>query len=306
MLANEVAHTVKSDAITISEDVSGMAGMARPVSEGGLGFDYRLAMGVPDYWIKTLKEKKDEDWDLSNIWHTLLNRRRGEKHVGYVESHDQSLGADKSIAFWLMDKEMYTHMSADRPSVIIDRGVALHKIIRLLTFSLSGEGYLNFMGNEFGHPEWVDFPREGNNYSYHYARRQWSLADDNLLRYKGLNDFDRAMQTLDEQWNLLNDPLIEQLACHQDTKQLVYRRGPLVFAFNLHASESYTGLRIPVPDQSDYELVLDTDANSFGGQGRIDPATKYVWQKEPMYGRQQSVQIYLPARCAVVLVPASK
>ncbi len=303
MLANELAHAVKPDAITIAEDVSGMVGMARPVKEGGLGFDYRLAMGVPDYWIKTLKEKKDEQWDLSKIWHTLLNRRRGEKHVGYVESHDQSLVGDKTIAFRLMDKEMYTHMAVDQPSHIIDRGIALHKMIRLLTFSLSGEGYLNFMGNEFGHPEWVDFPREGNGNSYQYARRQWSLPDNELLRYKGLNAFDAAMQKLDEDWDLLNDVFIEQLACHNDTRQLAFRRGPLVFAFNFHATESYTDLRIPVPDRTDYKLVLDTDAKAFAGQSRIDPATKYVWQEQEMYGRKQSVQIYLPARCALVLGP---
>lgn len=303
-MANEVAHGVRPGAITIAEDVSGMVGIARPVPEGGLGFDYRLAMGVPDYWIKLLKEKRDEDWNLGEIYHTLLNRRRQEKHVGYAESHDQSLVGDKTISFWLMDQEMYWNMSHDRPSLVIDRGVALHKMIRLITFSLAGEGYLNFMGNEFGHPEWVDFPREGNGYSYKHARRQWSLADNALLRYKGLNDFDRAMQQLDERWNLLSDPLIEQLALHEDTKQLVYRRGPLVFAFNFHPTASYADLRIPVPDRTDYRLVLDTDAAAFAGPSRIDPDTRYVWQDVPMYGRAQSIQIYLPARSALVFAPA--
>ena len=304
-LANEVAHAVKPDAVTVAEDVSGMVGIARPVAEGGIGFDYRLAMGVPDYWIKLLKEKKDEDWNLGEIYHTLLNRRRNERHVGYAESHDQSLVGDKTIAFWLMDKEMYFNMAVDKPSLVIDRGLALHKLIRLVTFSLSGEGYLNFMGNEFGHPEWVDFPREGNGYSYKYARRQWSLVDNPLLRYKGLNAFDSAMQRLDEEWRLLNDPLIEQLALHEDTKQLVFRRGPLVFAFNFHPTTSYTDLRIPVPDRADYRLVLDTDAERFAGHSRIDPKTRYVWQDHPMYGWKQSIQIYLPARSALVVGPVS-
>ncbi|MDW8263592.1 MAG: alpha amylase C-terminal domain-containing protein, partial [Phycisphaerales bacterium] len=241
--------------------------------------------------------------NLGALFHTLLNRRRAEKHVGYAESHDQSLVGDKTIAFWLMDQEMYWNMAVDRPSLVIDRGIALHKMIRLITFSLAGEGYLNFMGNEFGHPEWVDFPREGNGYSFKYARRQWSLVDNPLLRYKGLNEFDRAMQRLDEEWNLLSDPLIEQLACHEDTRQLVYRRGPLVFAFNFHATESYPDLRIPVPDRTDYRLVLDTDSELFGGHSRIDAETRYIWQDQPMYGRGQSVQIYLPARCALVLGP---
>jgi 1,4-alpha-glucan branching enzyme len=303
-LANEVAHGVKPGAVTVAEDVSGMVGIARPVAEGGIGFDYRLAMGVPDYWIKLLKERKDEDWNLGEIYHTLLNRRRNEKHIGYAESHDQSLVGDKTIAFWLMDKEMYFNLAVDKPSLVIDRGLALHKMIRLITFSLSGEGYLNFMGNEFGHPEWVDFPREGNGYSYKYARRQWSLVDNPLLRYKGLNAFDQAMQRLDDDWRVLNDPLIEQLALHEDTKQLVFRRGPLVFAFNFHPTTSYTDLRIPVPDRADYRLVLDTDAERFAGHSRIDPTTTYVWQDKPMYGWRQSIQIYLPARSALVVGPA--
>lgn len=302
-LANEVAHTVNPDTVTIAEDVSGMAGMARPVSEGGLGFDYRLAMGVPDFWIKTLKEQSDEQWSLAAIWHALLDRRRSEKHVGYAESHDQSLVGDKTIAFWLMDKDMYFNMSKLTQNIVVSRGVALHKLIRLITFSLAGEGYLNFIGNEFGHPEWVDFPREGNGYSYQHARRQWSLADDDLLLYKGLGLFDRAMMELDEERHVLADPFIEQLALHEDTRQLVYRRGPLVFAFNFHATESYVGLRIPVPDATDYRIVLNTDAARFSGPGLIDESAAVPLQRVPMYGRDQSVQIYLPSRTAVVLAP---
>lgn len=288
---------------TIAEDVSGMPGLALPVDQGGLGFDYRLAMGVPDFWIKLLKEKKDEDWNLGDIYATLMNRRYNEKHIGYAESHDQALVGDKTIAFRLMDASMYTDMSKLRQSLVIDRGVAMHKMIRLLTFSLAGEGYLNFMGNEFGHPEWIDFPREGNNNSYHYARRQWSLIEQDHLRYQGLNNFDRALQALDAEYHLLTDKLIEQLAVHEDTRQLVYRRGPLVFALNFHPDESYQGLRIPVPDRTDYKPVLDTDAEAFGGQGRVDPNQTHIWEDVPMYGRDQSLRIYLPARSALVLVP---
>ena len=302
-LANDLIHTVKPGAITVAEDMSGMPGTARPTVEGGLGFDYRLAMGVPDYWIKLLKEKTDEQWDLGTIFGTLLNRRRDEKHIGYAESHDQALVGDKTIAFRLMDKDMYEAMSVLNSTPVVDRGLALHKLIRLLTFTLSGEGYLNFMGNEFGHPEWIDFPREGNDYSYHYARRQWSLADTEHLRYKGLNAFDRAMQKLDADHNLLDDPFIEQLVCHEDSRQLVYRRGPLVFAFNLHPTESYSDLRIPVPDATDYECVLSTDAKSFEGHGHVEPGGKHVWLDESMYDRPQSTLVYLPTRSAIVLVP---
>jgi 1,4-alpha-glucan branching enzyme len=303
-MSNLVAHAVKADAITVAEDVSGMPGIARPVAEGGLGFDYRLSMGVPDYWIKILKEKRDEQWVLGEIFHTLLNRRHAEKHIGYAESHDQALVGDKTLAFWLMDKEMYWHMDTGSHNLVVDRGVALHKIIRLLTFSLGGEGYLNFMGNEFGHPEWIDFPREGNNYSYHYCRRQWSLADDPKLKYQGLQNFDAAMMKLDKDNHVLTDTFIERLMLHEDNKLLVYRRGPLVFAFNLHATNSYTDLRIPVPDPVDYKIVLNSDAREFAGPGLILPNTVYPKQDVPHEGRAQSVQVYLPARTAQVLKPA--
>ena len=302
-LANVVAHTVKPGSITIAEDMSGMVGMARPVAEGGVGFDYRLAMGIPDYWIKTLKEKTDDQWILQDIYKMLLNRRTHEKHIGYAESHDQALVGDKTLAFWLMDKEMYFSMSKFMQNLTVDRGLALHKMIRLITFSLGGEAYLNFMGNEFGHPEWIDFPRQGNNWSYQHARRQWSLVDSDHLRYVGLNNFDRAMQMLDEHFNVLEDPFIEQLACHEDTKQLVYRRGPLVLVFNFHPTESYVDLRIPVPDPRDYRVVLNTDSRQFEGYGRVPEFTVYPKQDVEMYGRKQSIQLYLPSRTAQVLAP---
>jgi 1,4-alpha-glucan branching enzyme len=304
-LVNQLVHTLRPTAITIAEDVSGMPGMARSVEEGGIGFDYRLAMGIPDYWIKLLKEKRDEEWNLGELFHTLLNRRFGEKHVGYSESHDQAMVGDKTIAFRLMDKEMYWHMDKASHNPVIDRGLALHKLIRLITFSLAGDGYLNFMGNEFGHPEWIDFPREGNNWSLHYARRQWSLGANPKLHYSGLNEFDRAMQNLDQQFNLLPDPLIELLMIHEERKLLIYRRGPLVFAFNFHPTESYADLRIPVPDPSDYRLVLDTDESRFEGFGRVAREMNYPREDVPSHGRNQSVRLYLPNRTAQVLAPAA-
>ena len=305
-LANQLVHTIKPDAITISEDVSGLVGMARTIDEGGIGFDYRLAMGVPDYWIKLLKEKSDEQWNLGELFSTLLNRRWTEKHVGYAESHDQALVGDKTLAFWLMDKEMYWHMGKTSQNLIVDRGVALHKMIRLLTFSLAGEAYLTFMGNEFGHPEWVDFPRIGNNWSYQYARRQWSLGDSDSLKYQGLKNFDQAMMKLDAKYNLLPDKLIEQLYIHEECKLLVYRRGPLVFAFNFHPTESYSDLRIPVPDAANYQLVLNTDDKLFDGFGSCAANVINARQNIPMQNRQQSIQIYLPARSAQVMLPVVK
>ncbi len=302
-LANQLAHHLRPDVITIAEDASGMVGLARPVDEGGLGFDYRLAMGLPDYWIKALRDRRDEDWSMGEIFQMLLNRRPGEKHVAYAESHDQALVGDKTISFWLMDADMYWHMKQGSRNPIIDRGIALHKMIRLVTFALGGEGYLNFIGNEFGHPEWVDFPRAGNGFSYQYARRQWSLVDHPDLRYRLLNNFDRAMQGLDRQYRILTDPFIQALHMSDDQKVLIFRRGPMVFVFNFHPQASYTDYRFGVPDPADYRVVLNTDDEPFGGFGRVPGGQVYPMQRVPCYGREQSIQLYMPSRTAQVLAP---
>lgn len=302
MVANELVHAVDDGALSIAEDVSGMPGLARPVEEGGLGFDYRLAMGLPDYWIKVL-EKRDDDWSISEIYGTLLNRRAHEKHIAYVESHDQALVGDKTLAFRLMDAEMYWHMNTESKSMIIERGIALHKVIRLLTFSLGGEGYLNFMGNEFGHPEWIDFPREGNDFSYHYARRQWSLVENELLRFAGLNRFDQALQQLDETYQILLDETIDQLAYDEERKLLVYSRGTLVFLVNLHPTMSYAGHRIPIPVLQDYQIILNSDNKRFGGLGLAEEIV-YPGQDVPMYMRPGTLEVYIPSRTAQVLAPA--
>ena len=302
--ACEVAHDVNPQAILIAEDVSGMVGMARPLAEGGLGFDYRLAMGVPDFWIKLLKEKSDEQWNMGELFHVLTNRRAGEKHIVYAESHDQAMVGDKTLAFRLMDADMYWHMSEETAgNMRVERGIALHKMIRLITFTLGGEGYLTFMGNEFGHPEWIDFPRAGNDNSYHHARRQWSLADDPRLRYRGLGAFDRGLQTLDQQYGLLADPFIEVIQIHEERKLLIFRRGPLVVALNFHHEASYPDLRIGVPDATDYHVILNTDDRSFGGRGIVGSDQAYPRQEVPCDGRGQSTQMYLPARTGQVLAP---
>ena len=195
-LATELVKEVNPNAILIAEDMSAMPGMCLPIEEGGIGFDYRLAMGEPDLWIKLIREQKDEFWNVWHIWHELTSRRPGEKYIGYAESHDQALVGDKTIMFRLCDKEMYTDMNKSSDNQLIARGMALHKMIRLITLSAGGEGYLNFMGNEFGHPEWIDCPREGNGWSYFYCRRQWHLMTDYNLKYHYLSDFDRDMVSI--------------------------------------------------------------------------------------------------------------
>ena len=294
-LANTLIHAVNPDAISIAEEVSGMPGLSRQIDEGGIGFDFRLAMGIPDFWIRTLKHKTDEQWDLFELWHELTNRPAKEKSIAYAESHDQALVGDKSLAFWLMDKEMYFSMSVLEQNLVIDRGIALHKLIRLLTLTLGGEGYLNFIGNEFGHPEWVDFPREGNDWSYQYARRQWSLVDDPLLRYRQLAAWDKAMIQLVPQYPLLSSGPAQQLYLEPTKKVLAYSRGNLIFVFSLHPSDSYEGFAIPVPSAGDYQVVLHSDAPEFGGFDRIDSSLSYSTHAN------QELLLYLPSRVGMVL-----
>ncbi len=303
-LANHLAHELRPDVMMVAEDVSGMAGLARPVEEGGIGFDFRLAMGIPDYWIKLLKERRDEEWHMGELYHTLANRRHGERHIAYAESHDQALVGDKTLAFWLMDKDMYWLMSkVATGNVVIERGMALHKMIRLITFLFGGEGYLNFMGNEFGHPEWIDFPREGNHNSYKYARRQWSLAEDPLLRYRDLAAFDKAMTALDEKYNVLSGAPQELIHVHEDAKTVVARRGDLVAIFNFHPQQSHTDYRLGIPAATDYKLILNTDDFWFGGHGIVQTGEVYPMQKVACDHRAQSTQIYIPSRTAQILAP---
>ena len=295
-LATETVRQVNPNAILISEDMSAMPGMCLPIKEGGIGFDYRLAMGEPDMWIRLLKETRDEDWNLNQIYYELANRRAGEKVIGYCESHDQALVGDKTIMFRLCDAEMYWNMHVNSNSSVIDRGIALHKMIRLLTLTLGGQGYLTFMGNEFGHPEWIDFPREGNGESYHYCRRQWSLADNPDLKYQYLLAFEKAMVALvkecrvQENWD-------KQLLVQQCDNVLAYGKGEGLFLFNLSPNRSYEGYRIPVPEKGVYRVILSTDDFSFGGQGRVYHQD-YTAQEDE---NGAFIQIYLPARTATVL-----
>uniref|UniRef100_A0A1D5R8L3 1,4-alpha-glucan-branching enzyme n=1 Tax=Macaca mulatta TaxID=9544 RepID=A0A1D5R8L3_MACMU len=293
MLANHLVHTLYPDSITIAEDVSGMPALCSPISQGGGGFDYRLAMAIPDKWIQLLKEFKDEDWNMGDIVYTLTNRRYLEKCIAYAESHDQALVGDKTVAFWLMDAEMYTNMSVLSPfTPVIDRGIQLHKMIRLITHGLGGEGYLNFMGNEFGHPEWLDFPRKGNNESYHYARRQFHLTDDDLLRYKFLNNFDRDMNRLEERCGWLSAPQAYVSEKHEGNKIIAFERAGLLFIFNFHPSKSYTDYRVGTAFGT-FKIVLDSDAAEYGGHQRLDHSTDFFSEAFEHNGRPCSLLVTL-------------
>lgn len=296
-LANTLAHELKPNAITIAEDVSGMPGLGRPGHEGGLGFDYRLGMGIPDQWIKLIKEKSDEEWDLGDIWWSLTNHPEYEKTVGYSESHDQALVGDQTIAFRLIGPKMYSDMAVNIPSLVVDRGMALHKIIRMMTITLGGEGYLNFMGNEWGHPEWIDFPRAGNDWSYQYARRQWSLADTDYLRYQFLGNWDKAMTALVTENNLLSGPKPMMVNVDRENQVMVYQRGALLIVVNIHPTNSQTEYKIKLPIAEAYQLILSSDDAIFGGFQRQPSGLEY-WPDG--FG---DLSLYVPNRTILVYKP---
>ncbi len=301
-LANKLIHEVKPQAITVAEEMSGMPGLAIPFNDGGMGFDYRMAMGIPDFWIRTIKEQTDENWKPGHIFWELTNRRAEEKTISYVESHDQALVGDKTIIFRLIDKDMYWHMSKlFESSFLTDRGIALHKMIRLVTATTINGGYLNFMGNEFGHPEWIDFPREGNGWSYKHARRMWHLVDDKDLKYHWLGDFDREMIALMHHDHFQNTPIM-QLWEKSDDQILVYNRGKLLFVFNFHPTNSYTDYGF-LTEKGSYKIVLNTDSGKFGGFENIDETQKLLTVFDELYAKEgkEWLKMYIPARSAVVL-----
>lgn len=298
--ANELIKALRPDALSIAEDMSGMPGMCLPIEAGGIGFDFRLAMGVPDFWVNTLK-KKDDDWSVGQLWYELTTSRPGEKRIAYVESHDQALVGDKTLIFRMADKDMYWHMNKKSPSLVIERAVALHKMIRLITISLGSEGYLNFMGNEFGHPEWIDFPREGNNWSFKHCRRLWSLADNPFLRYEDLKHFDVAMIHLMHDNALMGGGVPQPLWIDQMRKLVAYKKKDYIFIFNFHPTDPQVDFELPVNDTGGYRVIMDTDEPRFGGNGLISHEVIYEVKTLPGMKQHTGFQIYVPNRTAMVL-----
>ena len=296
-LANELIRQINPNAITIAEDMSGMPGMCLPIEDGGVGFDYRLAMGIPDMWIRTVKEQRDEDWDIGRMWGEMCLRRPGENTVAYVESHDQALVGDKTMIFRLADASMYTDMNKDCHNAVIDRAIALHKMLRLFTLAAGGEAYLNFMGNEFGHPEWIDFPREGNGWSFHYCRRQWSLLDNPFLKYQWLGEFDRDIVSITKRSRMFTQHMGGLRLLKAPEKVIVFQRKGLLFAFNFHPNQSLTNVLVPVAAAADYELVLSSDDEKYGGQGLV----AHMTYETKEFNAEHFVELYLPARTALVL-----
>ncbi len=301
-LANRMIHDFRPESLTIAEEMSGMPGIACSTSKGGFGFDFRLSMGVPDFWIKLVKDTPDENWNVGHLFHELTQHRPEERIISYCESHDQALVGDKTLIFRMIDAEMYTGMNKAYHSLALDRGIALHKMIRLITFSTAGGGYLNFMGNEFGHPEWIDFPREGNNWSYKYARRQWHLAMNEDLKYSFLLKFDNAMVGLHHNYKILDDLFVNRIYENDYDKVLAYSRGELLFVFNFHPTRSFTDYGIPIKGK--FRIILDSDNPVFGGFDRINRTTLYMSARKaerPTLDQPFYLYLYLPSRCALVL-----
>jgi len=295
-LANELIRQVNPKALTIAEDMSGMPGMALPIEDGGIGFDYRLGMGLPDMWIKAVKSQ-DQFWDINKMWSDMCLRRPGENTVAYVESHDQALVGDQTMIFRLAGAAMYTDMNKDCHNPTIDRAIALHKMIRLFTLAGGGEGYLNFMGNEFGHPEWIDFPREGNGWSFHYCRRQWSLKNNSMLKYEWLNEFDKDMVKLTQENKMFKQRMADLMLMKAPEQMLAFYRSGLLFVFNFHFAQSLNNVLIPVHQPGEYTVVLSSDDEKYGGFGNV----KIQTYSSKMFDGKHYIELYIPARTCFVL-----
>ncbi|MDD7593823.1 MAG: alpha amylase C-terminal domain-containing protein [Peptoniphilaceae bacterium] len=299
-LASLLVHELNPNAVMIAEDMSGMPGLCLPVNACGVGFDYRLALGIPDLWIQMMK-MDDHDWPMHKIYYELTTRRPQEKKIGYCESHDQALVGDKTLFFWLADQEAYWHMEKSDDSYIIDRAIALHKMIRFITLTTGQDGYLNFIGNEFGHPEWIDFPRAENGWSYHYARRQWHLVLDDSLKYQYLGDFDRAMLQFAKEEQVAGAKGLQYIRIYEDRKIIVYRKNKLIFVYNFHPQNSYESLRFPTNEDGAYRVIFHTDRREFGGYERI--REDLIYRTKPMddIDWDQGLTLYVPSRTAIVL-----
>ena len=302
-LANELIRQVNPNAVTIAEDMSGMPGMALPIEDGGIGFDYRLGMGLPDMWIKAVKGQ-DEFWDINKMWGEMCMRRPGENTIAYVESHDQALVGDQTMIFRLAGAAMYTDMNKDCHNLVIDRAIALHKMIRLFTLAGGGEGYLNFMGNEFGHPEWIDFPREGNNWSFDYCRRQWSLKNNGYLKYEWLDKFDKDLVKLTKDSKMFEQKMADQLLMKGPEQTIVFGRKDLMFALNFHYAHSLKDVLVPIREKADYEVIMCSDDKVYGGQELV----KHMVYEAKTFDDQHFIQLYIPARTAIILkeVPGTR
>lgn len=291
-LANDLIHNMDEHAITIAEEFSGMPGLTCSPAEGGLGFDYRFAMGIPDFWAKAIENPKD----MGSMWYEMTNHRPYDRTISYVECHDQCINGDDAMIWRLLGDSMYRYMGASSETWNISRGLAFYRLMRLLTLTAADAGYLNFMGNEFGHPEWLD--------AEEHAHRQWHLADQPDLKYASLAAWDKAQlnilvgQHLDD---FLQQPMFRFI--HEDMRLLAFERGHLLFVFNFHETEPRENLLFAVTPGK-YIEILSSDQKKFGGHGNLEitePPLEHFTTPLP-HRPEGDINLYIPPMVALVLL----
>ncbi|KAH7682202.1 1,4-alpha-glucan branching enzyme protein [Dioscorea alata] len=256
-------HELHPDIITIAEDATFYPGLCESTTQGGLGFDYYVNLSVTDLWLWLLQDVPDQAWSMSKIVNVLVNSQSSNRRMlVYCENHNQSISGGRSFAEILFGNNNQNFIGLEDFEF---RGSSLHKMIRLISFSIGGSAYLNFMGNEFGHPNRVEFPMESNNYSFAFANRKWDLLKDKGL-HMGLFNFDKEMMKLDE-------------------KEQILSRNPSTVH---HVDDSKM-------------VILNTDDVSFGGRGVIqsDQNLKKTCSKRTD-GYRNSLELTLPSRSAQV------
>ncbi|KAK9673873.1 hypothetical protein RND81_12G195300 [Saponaria officinalis] len=296
ILANDILHFLHPNIITIAEDATLYPGLCEPSSQGGLGFDYYVNLAAPEMWLSFLENVPDNEWSMSKIVTTLMgNKIYTNKMLLYAENHSQSISGGRSFAEILFG----TEVGSNEASKLL-RGTSLHKVIRLITFTIGGSAYLNFMGNEFGHPKRVEFPTSNNNFSFELASRRWDLLSDQGLHQK-LFHFDQDMMKLDQKEKVLSRGLPNVHHVNDDTMVISYTRGPLLFIFNFHPTDSYERYSVGVDEAGEYQMILNSDEEKYSGQGAIN-ADQYFQRsiRKRIDGFQNCLQLPLPSRSAQV------
>ena len=298
VLLCKLAHELRPDFILIAEDVSGLPGLARPALLGGVGFDYRLQMGLPDFFESVAKDVMDDGISPSRIWHALVSRRFDERHIGYVESHDQAIVGGQSLIFRLLGPKMYTDMHAETQSHDVHLAVAVVNVAKSIVFFLGGEAWMSFIGNEFGHPDWVEFPTPDNDDCFEYAYRKWYLATDSALMYEKMAAFDRDLMhqrkiavTWDESY--MTAPLLDD-----NRKLSVFHRDRVVLVCNTTTDVSYEDVWVPVPEQGNYRVILSTEEHRYGGYGRVNENMQYA---TIAVDGNAYIRLYVPSMSAIFM-----
>lgn len=289
-LANHLIHEINPKGISIAEEFSGMPGLTCLPKDGGLGFDARFAMGIPDYWEKFIKKPQD----LGSMWYEMNNHRPYDHTISYVECHDQCINGHDAMIWRLLGDDMYNAMLMETETWKVSRGLAFYRLMRLITLATADKGYLNFMGNEFGHPEWLD--------AEEHAHRQWRLAEDTSLKYACLNAWDQAqMQLVSDNIESFKTPAMFRYI-HEDKRLLAFERGALLFVFNFNETQAFSDLCFAVTPGK-YLEILSSDERRFAGHDNLritEPPLEHFTQPcfDPNLG---DITLYIPPMIVLVL-----